>query len=130
MYPSTMNEAEQVFDRLRKILEPHSIHLKVTADAPDHYCLEVAYSPKLKKAFPVAWVKISKAYVSFHFMPVYMFPKLRDGMSDKLRARMQGKSCFNFKVMDETLFKELENMTTDGFAMSQRAEILPERNTD
>jgi len=125
-----MNEAEQVFDRLRKILEPHSIHLKVTADAPDHYCLEVAYSPKLKKAFPVAWVKISKAYVSFHFMPVYMFPKLRDGMSDKLRARMQGKSCFNFKVMDETLFKELENMTTDGFAMSQRAEILPERNTD
>ena len=37
----------------------------------------------------------------------YMFPSLRERMSDGLSARMQGKSCFNFKVMDETLLKEL-----------------------
>ena len=72
----------------------------MTADAPDYYCLELPYSPKFKKAFPVAWVKIGKVYVSYHFMPVYMFPKLRERMSDDLRARMQGKSCFNFKVLD------------------------------
>jgi len=117
---------EAIFVRLRKILEPHSVPLKVTADAPDYYGLELAFSPKLKKAFPVAWVKIGKAYVSYHFMPVYMFPKLRERMSGALRARMQGKSCFNFKVLDETLFKELEQMTTEGFAMCRKAGFAPE----
>src|SRR6185436_8088934 len=110
-----------IFARLRMILLPYAKRLEVTADAPDHYCLTVAFSPKFKKSFPAAWVKISKAYVSYHFMPVYMFPKLRDGMSKKLQARMQGKSCFNFKKLDEALFKELEKLTAEGFEMSRKA---------
>lgn len=125
-----MNSAfEAIFVRLREILEPHSVRLKVTADAPDHYCLELAFSPKLKKALPAAWVKIGKAYVSYHFMPVYMFPKLRERMSDALRARMQGKSCFNFKVQEEPLFKELEDITTEGFAMCRKAGFAPQHST-
>src|SRR5258706_14717735 len=80
------SEFESIFARLRAILEPYSARLKVTADTPEGYCLELAYSPKLKKAFPAAWVKTGKGYVSYHFMPVYMFPKLREGMSDKLQA--------------------------------------------
>ncbi|HWX19146.1 MAG TPA: hypothetical protein VN578_04470 [Candidatus Binatia bacterium] len=116
---------ETVFARLRAILEPHADRLKVTADAPAYYCLDVTFSPKLKKAFPVAWVKIGKAYVGYHFMPVYMFPRLREGMSDKLRARMQGKSCFNFKVSDETLFKELAELTAEGFALCRKAGFAP-----
>ena len=124
-----MNSAfAAIFARLREILEPHSARLKVTADAPDHYCLELAFSPKLRKALPAAWVKIGKGYVSYHFMPVYMFPKLCERLSDELRARMQGKSCFNFKVLDETLFKELEQMTTEGFAMCRKAGFAPELN--
>lgn len=54
-------------------------------------------------------------------MPVYMFPKLRDSMSPQLKARMQGKSCFNFKAMDEALFQELEKVTAEGFATSRKA---------
>ena len=88
----------------------------------------MAFSPKLKKAFPAAWVKIGKAYVSYHFMPVYMFPKLRERLSAKLRARMQGKFCFNFKVLDEALFKELEQMTTEGFAISRKTGFAPEHD--
>jgi len=121
-------EFESIFARLRSILEPHAARLKVTADAPRHYCLEVAFSPKLGKSFPAAWVKIENAYVSYHFMPVYMFPKLREAMSDKLRARMQGKSCFNFKVSDETLFKELEEVTAEGFSLCRKAGFAPEHD--
>ena len=116
---------ESIFVRLRGILQKHSAAFTVTANAPDHYCLQIAFSPKLKKSFPVAWVKIGKAYVSYHFMPVYMFPKLLDGRSDKLRARMQGKSCFNFKVVDEALFKELEALTTEGLARCRKAGFGP-----
>lgn len=119
------SEFESIFARLRSILEPHSTRLKVSTDAPDHYCLDIPFSPKFKKGFPVAWVKIGKSYVSYHFMPVYMFPKLRDGMSEKLRARMQGKSCFNFKAADETLFKELEQLTTKGLALGRAAGFGP-----
>ena len=122
-----MNPAfETIFVRLRTILEPYSARLTVTADAPDHYCLELASSPKLKKAFPVAWVQIGKGYVSYHFMPVYMFPQLRGRMTEKLKARMQGKSCFNFKTVDEPLFKELAAVTAEGFAMCRKAGFAPE----
>jgi len=47
-------------------------------------------------------------------------------MTDKLRARMQGKSCFNFKTLDEALFKELETVTAEGFAMCRKAGFAPE----
>jgi len=116
---------DAIFARLREILRKHAGALTVTADAPDHFCLAVDYNPKLKKGFPAAWVKIGKRYVSYHFMPVYMLPKLRDGLSKKLRARMQGKSCFNFKTVDEALFGELAEMTERGFAMSRQAGFGP-----
>jgi hypothetical protein len=118
-----------IFGRLRDILRKHAGALTVTANAPDHYCLTVTDSPKLKKGFPAAWVKIGKRYVSYHFMPIYMFPGLRDGLSKKLRARMQGKSCFNFKCVDETLFQELETLTAQGFAMARKAGLGPTEKT-
>ena len=114
------SEFQQIFARLRRILERHASQFKVTADEAGHYCLDVPFSAKFKKGFPIAWVKVSKGYVSYHFMPVYMFPKLREGMSTELKGRMQGKSCFNFKVADEALFKELEQLTSNGFALSKQ----------
>ena len=62
-------------------------------------------------------------------MPIYMFPKLRDGLSKKLRARMQGKSCFNFKRADEALFLELEALTAQGFAAARKAGFGPAKKT-
>ncbi len=121
------SDFKSAFARLRGILKPHAARLEVVADAPDHYCLAISHSPKLKKGFPVAWVKISKAYVSFHFMPIYIFPKLRERMSENLRARMQGKSCFNFTTPDETLFAELEQLTAEGLAMCRKLGFAPEK---
>ena len=112
-----------IFARLRAILEPYATRLTVTTDSPDHYCLALDYSPKFKKGFPVAWVQIGKAYVSYHFMPVYMFPTLRAGLSKKLLARMQGKSCFNLKQLDEALFLELAQLTAAGFAASRKSGV-------
>ncbi len=118
-------EFEAIFARLRAILLRQVGALTVTADTADHFCLLVAFNPKLKKGFPAAWVKIGKGYVSSHFMPVYMFPELRDRLTKKLRARMQGKSCFNFKAVDEPLFKELEEVTERRFALARKAGYGP-----
>ncbi len=73
---------------------------------------------------PIAWVQIGKNYVSYHLMPVYGCPKLLDGLSPKLKARMQGKSCFNFKETDEALFSELEKLTATGIAAFKKAGFL------
>jgi hypothetical protein len=110
-------EFQNIFVRLREILKKHSGRLAVTDDAPRRYCLALAAHahPRLKGPMPVAWVQIGKAYVSYYLMAVYGYPKLLDGCSKKLKTRMQGKSCFNFKVADEDLFKELEDLTVRGF---------------
>ena len=70
-----------------------------------------------------------KAYVSYHLMGVYMNTRLLDGLSEQLRARMQGKTCFNFKSLDEVLFRELDDVTgrsiagfrTEGYACEPEA---------
>ena len=119
------SQLEDVFTRLRAILQQNTGQLIVTADSPTHFCIDVPFSPKLKKSIPVAWVKVCRNYVSFHLMPVYMFPKLRDRMSDHLRARMQGKACFNFKAVDEPTFQELDKITREGFSMSRNSGFGP-----
>jgi hypothetical protein len=48
---------------------------------------------------PVAWVQIGKAYVSYHLMGVSGNAKLCDTLSAKLKARMEGQTCFNFKAV-------------------------------
>jgi len=70
-------------------------------------------------------VKIGRGYVSYHYMPVYMSPALKAGMSKALRARMQGKACFNFKTPDEALFRELEELTARGFSAVRKTGLVP-----
>jgi len=129
------SEFETVFVRLRGILEKHSAALTVKADAPDHYSLEASAGPAALRAWggkvrrpkiPVAWVQVGKAYVSYHLMGVYGNTRLLDGISKELKARMQGKTCFNFKVVDEKLFKELDRLTAQAIAAFRKAGYISE----
>jgi hypothetical protein len=61
-------------------------------------------------------VRLGKAYVSFHLLPLYMNEALTKTVSPALKKRMQGNACFNFKTApDAALTKELERLTRDGF---------------
>jgi len=119
-----------VFARLRGILKHHAGSFTVRHDTPGHYGLEAAAGPATLKAWggkmkcptiPVAWVQVGKSYVSFHLMGVYGNPKLLDACSSKLRSHMQGKSCFNFKTVDEPLFEELERLTANSLTGMHKA---------
>jgi hypothetical protein len=46
-------------------------------------------------------VRVGKAYVSLHLLPLYMNPTLTKTISPELKKRMQGKACFNFKSAPE-----------------------------
>src|SRR6185295_7889867 len=114
----------QIFSALRDILKRHAGKLVVTEDTPGCYRLEGGMHPTHKKPFPIAWVAVDKAYVSFHHMGVYARPDLLKGVSKELKARMQGKSCFNFKSRDPVLFAELEEVTVRGFDAFRNAPFM------
>lgn len=131
-------EFETIFVRLRSILQKHAGTLSVNDNGRDRYCLEgrvgpatlAAWGGKMKKpTIPVAWVEVGKAYVSYHLMGMYGNTALREGMSKGLRARMQGKTCFNFKKNDEALFKELEQLTAQGIAGFKKTGYVSEQES-
>lgn len=113
-----------VFSELRALLARHAGALSVTADSPGHYCLTGGRHPKHGTPMPIAWVQVGKAYVSFHHMGVYARPDLLKGVSPPLLARMQGKSCFNFTVVDQALFAELEQLTVRAFDAFRNAPFM------
>src|SRR6516162_557274 len=101
------DDFQATFARLRDILKKHAPGMIVQKDTDEDYYLDTPYiHPKNKQPIFFAAVQIKKNYVSFHLMPVYACPGLLQGMSKELKARMQGKACFNFKTIDEALFKE------------------------
>lgn len=114
----------EVFSALRGNLERHVGKFTVKEDTATSYCLEGGVHPTHKKPFPIAWVAVGKAYVSFHHMGVYARPSLLEGVSKKLKARMQGKSCFNFSSVNQVLFTELEELTVRAFEAFRNAPFM------
>ena len=105
-----MADFQAVHDRLRSIILKHRGDLVVTKDGPGGVALEI---PGLegKPWGYVAGTRLGKSYVSYYLMPVYATPGPVHSLSPELRKRMQGKACFNFTKVDETLFAELEALT-------------------
>jgi len=109
-----------VFTALKPILAKYAKRMSVKTDTGVEYTL-LTKSPSpfpQHKGQPLYFgsVKVGKAYVSFHFLPLYMSPELNKGMAPALKKRMQGKACFNFKTNPEPeAMAELKRLTEAGF---------------
>lgn len=101
----------EVYQRLRSILMQHVPPLVITADTDRDLSLAVDVPDAPAPARYFGGVNIRRTYVSFYLMPVYAAPALLDGASGELLKRKQGKSCFNFSKVDESLFGELDELT-------------------
>jgi hypothetical protein len=126
----TPSEAQPVFARLREILKGKTAGLIVRDDSASRYAVGAASGPAAIKAWggkvksptiEVTSVKMGKAYVSYHLMGFYGNPELSKTLSKPLKARMQGKTCFNFTKIDEPLFAELEQVTVRAIAAFKKA---------
>lgn len=104
-----------MFERLRGILEPYGRRMHVTADADGWYGVDMAPESERNPTTWFAGVRLGKAYVSYYLMPIYVEPALLEGVSPELKRRMQGKSCFNFTSVDDSLFDELETLTARAY---------------
>jgi hypothetical protein len=106
---------QETFDALKPVFEEYAGRLAIQVDKPGEYYLETKTAVRKGQRFQFGGVKIGKAYVSFHLMPIYMNPKLQAAVSPELKKRMQGKSCFNFTSVDPSHVAELKKLTKAGF---------------
>ena len=110
-----------IFDALKKILSPYASELDCVRNKSNDYYLDTKFIMKNKKPLFFGAVQIRKNYVSYHLMPIYVFPDLLEQTSHELRNRMQGKSCFNFRHTDADIFAELVVITKVGFNAYKKA---------
>jgi hypothetical protein len=110
-----MPDLVPVFACLKTIMAPYAAKLDVKKDDDTELYVDTLHIQTNKKPLFFGAVQIKKQYVSFHLMPVYVRPALLTALSPALKKRMQGKSCFNFKQIDEALFKELASLTKAGY---------------
>jgi hypothetical protein len=101
----------KTFEKLKSILSHYELSLSILHDKADNYYLNTPTTESNKKAEFFGAVQIKKSYVAFHLMPIYYYPELLDSISQELKNRMQGKSCFNFDYIDDNLFEELSSLT-------------------
>ena len=118
------NKLQPTFEQLKKILRRYERRLTVTAYSAAGYSLDAAFSPKYNKEIFFGAVRIQKNYVSYYLMPVYVFPALLKDISPALKKRMQGKSCFNFTTIDETLLAELSELTDKCFKKFEDGKMI------
>jgi len=114
---ASKSDLTTVFERLKAIIAPYAKRkMDVAADNQTHYQLNTRHIMRNKQPLCFGGVRMGKNYVSFYLMSLYTSPDGAQGMSPELKKRMQGKSCFNFKVIDEKLFSELAGLTKAGAA--------------
>jgi hypothetical protein len=108
-------EFQTLFERIRPMFAAHAAAAVPKADKPDAYYLDT-HEVRAKDGYRTFFggVEIKKNFVSAHLFPAYTDPGLLDGISESLRKRMQGKSCFNFKKVEEPLLAELQQLIDTG----------------
>jgi hypothetical protein len=121
-----MDDLGAVFSDLRDIMFPYAGHLVRTVDGPEELYLDTTHLQGNGKPLWFGGVQIRKRYVSYHLMPVYLNPRLLEGISPELRKRMQGKSCFNFSTADASLLAELAALTRAGFEDYRSQGLVPQ----
>jgi hypothetical protein len=126
MSTKSQSDFDAVHAQLRAIMRKHEGGtLKARPDQPGNYIL--IGPPTERSMGKEVWfgaVQTRKNYVSYHLMAVYAFPELLDGLSPELKKRMQGKSCFNFKTIDDRLFKELARLTEKGYKRFRKEKLI------
>lgn len=106
-----MKDPGSTFASLSAVLRKHVAGMSIKTGEPGNLYVELPrINPGGSPRFFGA-VQTKKSYVSYHLMPVYEDPALLHGITVALRKRMQGKSCFHFKVEDPSLFGELDTLT-------------------
>jgi hypothetical protein len=131
-----MNDLEDVYIEIKKILEKHSgnflvkdhyIGSKAKDDKPAYHLYgrkEVSLFGKEPKKTYIAGVIKQKNYVSFYFSPIYSHPESFQDLSPELEKYLKGKSCFNLKKLSPEILQEIEDLLIAGIKKYKELEWI------
>jgi len=108
-------EFQPVYADLRAMMLRAAPEMQPLKDAPGELQVQASW-PNPRKPKEPMWfgmVKLGKAYVSYHLLPLYMIPAMQAKVGPALAKRKQGLACFNFKTAEPALFDELERLTAE-----------------
>lgn len=109
---------QDVFEALAALLRPYANRLCVKVDDGEQLYLEENVSCGDQRMFAAVQTKAS--YISLHVYPIYVQPSLLEGASETLRKQMHGKSCFNFKTLDQVPKREIAKLLRVAYASLSR----------
>ena len=115
---SSSSDLVTVYNRLRPILDPYVPKMAVVQDNERGVYLNTHAAMKNGQPLFFASIAINKNYVSFYVFPVYMYPDLLDDIG-LLKKRMQGKSCFNFRKVDDEQIEGMRLLVERGYERLQ-----------
>ena len=124
------SDIESTFTRLREILRRHAGQYMVNDNESRHFGLEAKPGPATlrawrgkvrKETIPAAWVSVGKSGVSYHLMGLEGNSSLAGGLSKELKAKLNGKTCFTFKKIDDALLGELDEVTSRALTAFRKA---------
>ena len=114
--PAAATDFGAVFASLRGVLLPYATRRGfVCEERKGVYQISLTTrTDRTGRPLFVASANVNKNYVSYHLMPLYMNPALKDVIPPALKKRLQGKACFNFTAVDAATLKELASLTRKG----------------
>lgn len=116
-----------IFARIKKLLVPYGKKMDVRSDNEKNYQLYII------KDFELAGRKFSECYfsgtvvqktmVAFYFFPYYTHPQ-HFTIPDAIKKNLKGKSCFNFKKLNEAQEKAIMQLLAEGEALYKKGGLL------
>ena len=76
---SESSRFQDVFENLKNIMTEFAGELVLVKNEPDDFHLDTKYVMRNKQPMFFGAVRITKNYVSYHLMPVYVFSELLSG---------------------------------------------------
>jgi hypothetical protein len=122
--PDRSDNFAKAFHALKQILKRYEEKLAANADTREKYYLQTKTPSLNDRPLFFAAVLRGRTHVSFQLAPLFWDPSLAKGMSARLKARRNGQTAFNFTEPEPALFRELAKLTSRGFNLYRRKNLL------
>ncbi len=120
-----INDKNQIFHKLEKILKPFEKKLNFKTDGKSKCELitkrTVTVYNKEHNGMFFASAVIQKNFVGFYFFPIYTHVKEFNNIPPELKKCLKGKSCFNIKKFDNVLEKQISDILKKGYEVYKKA---------
>ena len=117
----------EIFSRIKKQLLPYGKKMDTRTDTDKAYQLYIVKEFEMAgRKFPECYfggTVIQKTMVAFYFFPYYTHPQ-HFSIPDAIKKNLKGKSCFNFKKLDEEQEKAIAQLLKEGEALYKKGSLL------